>query len=235
LTVDPSADLSPLVLPDGRSVLFRSERAGGGIWRIDLDGGNQRALVNEPDAWPGGVSPDAKWLYYTLTNSTPRQVWRLPLQGGAAERLTADWPEMRSRWESAGVRVDGMFYAPTMVIFGVSPDGAALGGQYADPDRRGFRAGMFPIAAGAPTRTDILIPLVEWSRDGRSLIYLDPQGGRTNVYRWPLGGGKPTPVTSFTTDDVMGFGLSRDGTQLALSRGTFTSDVVLIARANEGR
>jgi hypothetical protein len=55
------------------------------------------------------------------------------------------------------------------------------------------------------------------------------------VYRWPLGGGKPTPVTSFTTDDVMGFGLSRDGTQLALSRGTFTSDVVLIARANEGR
>jgi hypothetical protein len=43
-----------------------------------------------------------------------------------------------------------------------------------------------------------------------------------------LDGGKPVRLTDFKTDQIFWFDLSRDGKQLALSRGTQTSDVILI-------
>ena len=42
--------------------------------------------------------------------------------------------------------------------------------------------------------------------------------------------GPVTAVTSYTSNGLTGFALSRDGKQLALSRGTATSDVVLITQ-----
>ena len=44
----------------------------------------------------------------------------------------------------------------------------------------------------------------------------------------PLDGGKPVQLTDFKTDQIFWFDFSRDGKQLALSRGTQTSDVILI-------
>jgi hypothetical protein len=43
-----------------------------------------------------------------------------------------------------------------------------------------------------------------------------------------LDGGKPVRLTDFKTDQIFWFDFSRDGKQLALSRGTQTSDVILI-------
>jgi hypothetical protein len=43
-----------------------------------------------------------------------------------------------------------------------------------------------------------------------------------------LDGGKPVQLTDFKTDQIFWFDFSRDGKQLALSRGTQTSDVILI-------
>jgi hypothetical protein len=118
-----------------------------------------------------------------------------------------------------------------MSIYGISPDDKQLLGYYSDRDRRGFRVGIFPLAGGKPLRTDIALPAAAFTPDGRSLIYAAVVGGRGNLFRLPLDGRPPTPLTSFTNDEsVMGFALSRDGRQIALSRGTSTSDVVLITR-----
>ncbi len=53
-------------------------------------------------------------------------------------------------------------------------------------------------------------------------------GGVSNIWRRPLDGGEPKQVTSFTSDRITAFAVSRDGKRLALARGTTTSDVVLI-------
>jgi len=45
----------------------------------------------------------------------------------------------------------------------------------------------------------------------------------------PLDGGPPRQVTDFKSDRIFGFEWSRDGKQLALARGTESSDVVLIS------
>jgi serine/threonine protein kinase len=225
LTVDPAPDSNPAVTPDGRSIVFFSARAGGSIWQMDLDGGNQRPLLTEAGlAWPV-VSPDSQWLYYTSFAGPHRQVWRRPLAGGPAERLSA-------RWDALGVNTEGVFYHPTLALAGLSPDGKLGVGYYADPERRGWRAGVFPMAGGTPIRFEILIPNVAWTPDGKNLLYMDAPAGVANIFLQPLSGGAPRPITTFTTDGLIGFGfaLSRDGKQLALARGNGTSDVVLITQ-----
>ena len=71
------------------------------------------------------------------------------------------------------------------------------------------------------------------SPDGTELAgrYADPdRRGWQNLFRRPLDGGSPAQLTALTAEDIFSFALSRDGTRLAFSRGTFTSDVVLITR-----
>ena len=71
---------------------------------------------------------------------------------------------------------------------------------------------------------------VRWSADGNALLYKKVEGGVANIWRQPLDGGAPSPVTSLTSGEIFDFALSRDGQWLALSRGSVASDVVLITR-----
>ena len=50
----------------------------------------------------------------------------------------------------------------------------------------------------------------------------------TNLWRFPLDGSTPRPVTTFTSEEIMNYRWSRDGKTLAMSRGTDSADVVLI-------
>jgi serine/threonine protein kinase len=221
LTVDPAHDVLPQVTPDGRSVVFVSQRAGGSIWRMDTDGGNQRVMVTDPSAFFPIVSSDSKWLYFASFVQSPRQVWRMPLDGGTPERLTAPW-------EGQDIKTEGVFYHPTITLADISPDGTQALAYYTDAARRGWRAGLFPIAPGQPKPLEIFGPDVTWAPDGKSLFYLDATGEVPNVVRLSLAGGPSSHVTSFTSDGVFNFAISPDGKQLALSRGTVTSDVVLM-------
>jgi hypothetical protein len=51
--------------------------------------------------------------------------------------------------------------------------------------------------------------------------------GVDNIWEQPVTGGPPKPMTHFTSDKIFSFDWSRDG-RLALSRGTDTTDAVLI-------
>ena len=61
------------------------------------------------------------------------------------------------------------------------------------------------------------------------MLYIDTRGGVSNIWMQPLDGGPPRQVTDFKSDRIFGFEWSRDGKQLALARGTESSDVVLIS------
>ena len=59
---------------------------------------------------------------------------------------------------------------------------------------------------------------------GKRPEMLQSSGCKRNV-----DGGPPKQLTNFTSDQIFGFDISRDGKQLALARGTQASDVVLIS------
>ncbi|MFN2502622.1 MAG: TolB family protein, partial [Pyrinomonadaceae bacterium] len=69
---------------------------------------------------------------------------------------------------------------------------------------------------------------LRWTPDGRAVTYIDTINGVSNIWSLPLDGGAPKQLTDFQTDQIFWFDFSRDGRQLALSRGTQTSDVILI-------
>ena len=68
--------------------------------------------------------------------------------------------------------------------------------------------------------------LVRRTPDGRAPAYVDHRN--QNVWAQPLDGGPPRQVTGFKSDQTFSFAWSRDGKQLALARGSQTSDVVTV-------
>ncbi len=59
-----------------------------------------------------------------------------------------------------------------------------------------------------------------WAPDGKSIFFLSPRGGSSQVWRLSLEGGEPVPVTT-SPIDVDSFVVSRDGAQLAFAAETF--------------
>jgi serine/threonine protein kinase/Tol biopolymer transport system component len=228
LTVDPKSDRFPTVTPDGRYIVFHSDRGEAGhLWRMDVDGTNQRQLAADPGAFWPLISPDSQWVYYTSYAKPQRTIWKVPIDGGTAVHLTASWPGEASQGE-------GLFFDPTITPRAISPDGTRFAASYADAARRGFRVGVFPINGGTPIRFDISSATVAWTRDGSGLVHLDPRDP-SNLYVQPVAGGKSRPLTAFKTDLIFNFAISADGRQYAISRGTVTNDVVVIRDVAAGR
>ena len=70
---------------------------------------------------------------------------------------------------------------------------------------------------------------LRWTPDGKTLAYLDSRNGVTNIWGLPLDGGPPKQLTDFPSGRIFTFEWSRDGRQLALSRGVVTSDIVTLS------
>jgi len=74
---------------------------------------------------------------------------------------------------------------------------------------------------------------IQWTPDERAIAFNDTRNGSANIWAISLDGkGEAKPLTNFTTEQTLNFDWSLDGKQLAASRGTLTSEAVLISKAN---
>ena len=196
----------PAVSPDGRYVVWASWSGALGVWRMEIDGSNPKKLTARAARSPH-VSPDGKWVVYSHPNNI---VIKIPIDGGDEAQLT-DKP--------AGGAV-------------ISPDGKLIACNYQEEATRQFKIAIIPFEGGPPTRVFDLLGgpnrSLWWTPDGRAIAYIVTSNGVSNIWAQPLAGGEPKPLTDFKDQRIFNFAWSRDGKQLALSRGVVNSDVVLI-------
>ncbi len=207
LTVDAGANYDLRVTPDGRYIVFTSERGGNGenIWRMDLDGENPKQLTSGNSDNGAAVSPDSRWVIYSSHSSGDWRLMKVSIDGGSVVQLT-----------------DYLSNNPN-----VSPDGKQIACRYREDNNLPWRYAIIPFEGGKPVKIfdlpaggdDFL-----WSKDGRSLLHK----GVGNIWSFPLDDAPPKQLTNFKTDQIYNFDWSADGKQLVLARGTTTSDVVLI-------
>jgi Tol biopolymer transport system component len=196
----------PAVSPDGRYVVWASWSGALGIWRMEIDGSNPKKLTNRAARSPH-VSPDGKWVVYSHPNNI---VLKIPIDGGDEVQLTE---------KPAGGAV-------------ISPDGKLIACNYQDEATRQFKIAIIPFEGGPPTMVFDLLGgpnrSLWWTPDGRAIAYIVTSNSVSNIWAQPLAGGEPKPLTDFKDQRIFNFAWSRDGKQLALSRGVVNSDVVLI-------
>ena len=207
LTSNQNSNVLPSVSPDGKYVLFTSNRSGQiNIWRMNIDGANPKQLTGGNYDFTPSISPDGRWVAYVNQAEGQQSIWKMSIDGGQPVQLTnreSDIP-----------------------VF--SQDGKMIACSYGNN-----KVAIIPADGGPPIKifdipTPFIIgPGVQWSLDGRALIYVETREGVSNIWSQPIDGGPPKQLTRFKTDEILSFALSRDG-QFAISRGTETGDVVLI-------
>jgi len=201
---------APRASPDGRYVAFVSESTSPHLWRMDADGNNPKQLTNSPhDLFQVGspnFTPDGKWIVYGKWGPE-WGIWKVSIDGGDPVRMNN---------------------TPSAAFPVVSPDGKMLAYTYLLESGRNGVAVMSLEGSAPETRFDIATEDLCWAPDSHSLLYVNTEGGVSNIWSQPLGGGAPKQLTHFNSDIIFSFDLSADGKQLVMSRGRTERDVVLI-------
>lgn len=211
LTSHAGFNEQPAVAPDGRYIVFVSNRSGRRhLWRIDIDGKHPLELTHGREDTEPSFTPDGKWV--VLTSYLPAvgsRIFRVAIDGGEPVRLTENI--------SAGAIV--------------SPDGTLIACIYRTEASAPNKIAIIPFAGGEPKLIRDLpahYGRFRWTPDGRSLSYADKQSGVGNIWVQPLDGSPPKQLTIWKPDPIPAFDWSRDGKWLAYAVGSITSDVVVI-------
>ena len=213
LTSNEDAESNVRVSPDGRFILFGSQRAGGiqHIWRMDTDGGSLKQLTDGDFTDFGAVwSPDGQWVFFGSWRSGNGRLWKVPADGGAATQVS-DLPFNAWKFPPGGKLIFGNYYdeqtsPPRWRSALISPEDGKL-----------VKAFDFPPRTGA---WDML--------DERTLVYAESQGDVDNLWTRPLEGGAPRQLTRFTSERIFRQAPARDGKHFAIARGTTSADIILI-------
>jgi Tol biopolymer transport system component/DNA-binding winged helix-turn-helix (wHTH) protein len=209
LTTDSANDISPVASPDGRYIVFCSNRSGNNeIWRMDVDGGNVAQLTHSKGATFPSISPDGRWvIYLSRADST---LYKIPVNGGQPQRVGA---------KAVGVSA-------------VSPDGKLI--AYFAPGKETWEIAVNSFENGSLVKTfkvgshSLNNASLKWKPDGRDLLYAASTNGVGNIWMQPLDGSASSQVTNFKENGIFSFDVSSDGKDLVCARGEWKHDVVLI-------
>lgn len=165
VTHAPGRDVEPDWTPDGRGLVFVSDRGNGGqstLYAVDRDGSNVRPVVPDPGvAHAPRWMPDGRAIVYEGRAGDNRDLFRLDI-GGTLHRLTTD---------------SANDFRP------VSPDGKWLAFQ---SKRSGtYQLWRMPMAGGGPealTTGPGNNAYPAWSPDGRRLAFMSDRDGDGDVY-----------------------------------------------------
>ena len=223
LTPNDHASWDPSVCGDGRYIVYSAyEEQKVGIWRIDADGSNPTRIADEMMATSPQCSPDGKWVIYLRGPS-----WTLTRVIITGEKP----PETLTQSRSPGGRLvpafspDGKRIA--YVTFPSSPPTSPSTSLPNELKVISFDGGTPLRQFDWPTSSGIFAS-PRWMPGGEAIDYVLTHNGVSNIWRQNLAGGAPKQITNFESGEIFAFDWSRDGRQLALTRGSESSDVIMV-------
>jgi WD40-like Beta Propeller Repeat len=188
---------------------------------MSADGSNPIRIADETYATGAQCSPDGKWVVYVRGPS-----WipvKVPITGAKPPEVLAHDFEMHFgnplRISPDGKRI--MYVASPEPHEDASSISANPYQVKVIPSDGGAYLYKFdwPASASAP----------RWAPAGDAVEYALTRSGVSNTWRQKLGGGAPKQITNFESGQIFDFDWSRDGKELGLTRGTDSSDVILIS------
>ena len=182
---------------------------------MNLDGSNPVRLTSGlADTFPT-LSLDSRWVIYTTLQGAKPTLWKISIDGGTPVQVSDHVATLSS----------------------ISPDGKSIAFTYPesqDPFAPANRVGVISFEGGSDVKvveivaSGTALAVLHWSNDGKSILYTVTSNNLTNIWSQPLDGGKPKQVTDFREMLMTGFSWSRDGKQLACTRGTLVRDAILV-------
>jgi eukaryotic-like serine/threonine-protein kinase len=201
----------PAVTPDGRTIVFVSNRDGqSGIWAMNADGTRQKLLAHLPRPTWLSVTPDGRAIVCASLGETDPATWRVPIEGGEPTRLAAgiDRPS-------------------------VSPDGRLIAGINSGAEGQ-LTLVTLPMDGSSPPRSlGPIAPatangLLDWTADGQGILFSTVE--RANVWLQRISGGPPVKVTNLNDLAIVRGRRSTDGRSLILARGVAQTDAYLVSQ-----
>lgn len=130
LTRGEGRDRQPVYSPDGREVLFSSNRSGNlDLWGVDLETDELRQLTDDlGQDYDPGLSPDGETLVWTSDRSGNFEIWIADADGSGGRQLTQDGVDA----ENPTMTADGQWvvywssHPEKSGVWKIRPDGSDL-------------------------------------------------------------------------------------------------------------
>ena len=215
LTNDARGYFLPAACGSSGTIVFSTNRSGNiNVWRMDGAGGNLKQLTNGKTDIFATCTPDGRWVFYVSFISGLPHLWKVSIDGGTPTEVSKDL-SMAPKIPPDGKRLAVVSFA--------KEEGRVVPG-FEIRSLAGGKVKFLPFPANAPPQIRY-----SWSPVGKALDYVATTEGVSNIWSLPIDGGKPRQVTDFKSEQIYDFAWSPQG-DLAVSRGTQSSDVVMIKK-----
>ena len=218
LTSQPSYESEPVWSPDGKSIAFASDRAGGSdIYIMSADGGAARRLTyNSAAETPEAFTPDGKYVLFSASIQDPAEsalfpyramteLYRVPAQGGRTTQVL-------------GTPAVMMTFLPDGKSF-IYEDVKGGEDKWRKHHTSSVTRDIWKYDAKTGKHTNLTHrggedrnPVV--SPDGKTIYFLSERGGDSfNMYSMPVDNpSQVTKLTEFKTHPVRFLSRGADGT-----------------------
>ena len=193
LTTDPGLDYNGVISPDGRWVVFTSERSGNpDLYVLDLESdAGPRPLVESPaleDA--AAISPDGRRLLFVGTRDGNADVFAIPFR--PADPVAAGEATNLTR-HAAGDYNPAFSPDGTRILFSSSRDTTVATSTGAGPPAAYLASELYVMQADGSdvrrlTHHESWDGAPAWTPDGEAVVFYSQRGGDPRIYRIGIDG-----------------------------------------------
>jgi Tol biopolymer transport system component/DNA-binding winged helix-turn-helix (wHTH) protein len=214
LTFTDSTEFLPRFSSDGKKIVFVSSQSETlHIWTMNADGSEIRQLTDGSGELSPSLTHDGKWLVFHTPSD--EKVWKMPLENSVKPILITEEHALRSEVSPDGKSI--VFLHPSNQI---SADSSVFVASF----ETGEKLREFKIAG-----TNLSAWRFRWSDNGKGFYYAAFESGAVaNIYFQSISGGEAKKVTNFNDLQIFDFDFSPDLKKIAIIRGSWNQDAVLI-------